>query len=122
MAPARSTRRNQHEQSVSLRSGQDASPTADGPGGDLFLEPMMGTPLNVYIEKEVEDRDTLVELVTVGHPLVTCRADWFTCLWTVDDVLLKPISGRNTAAHHRQDIVARHIFLVSIGPYHVHNN
>ncbi|KIK45091.1 hypothetical protein CY34DRAFT_801945 [Suillus luteus UH-Slu-Lm8-n1] len=64
MAPARSTRRNQHEQSVSLRSGQDASPTVDGPGSDLFLEPMMGTPLNVYIEKEVEDRDTLVELVT----------------------------------------------------------
>jgi hypothetical protein len=41
---------------------------------------MMGTPLNVYIEKEVEDRDTLVELVTVGHPLVNYCTDWFTCL------------------------------------------
>jgi hypothetical protein len=75
MAPARSTRRNQHEQSIPLRSGQDASPSADGPGGDLFLEPMMGTPLNVYIEKEVEDRDALVELVTVGYPSIIYRTD-----------------------------------------------
>jgi hypothetical protein len=29
----------------------------------------------VYIEKEVEDRDALVELVSVGHPLVTYRTD-----------------------------------------------
>lgn len=69
MAPARSTRRNPHEQSVPLRSAQtDASPVADGAQtSDLFLEPMMGTPLTIYIEKEVEDRDTLVELITVGH-------------------------------------------------------
>jgi len=53
-----------------LRSAHpDASPVEDGgPGSDLFLEPMMGTPLTIYIEKEVEDRDTLIELITVGHP------------------------------------------------------
>ena len=32
---------------------------------DLFLEPMMGTPLQMYIEKDVEDRDDLVDLITV---------------------------------------------------------
>jgi hypothetical protein len=33
---------------------------------DLFLEPMMGTPLAIYIEKDVPDRDQLVHLVTVS--------------------------------------------------------
>ncbi|KAL5528357.1 hypothetical protein ACEPAF_7493 [Sanghuangporus sanghuang] len=31
---------------------------------ELFLEPMMGTPLQIYIEKDVDDRDQLVELIT----------------------------------------------------------
>ncbi|THH01438.1 hypothetical protein EW145_g6916 [Phellinidium pouzarii] len=30
---------------------------------ELFLEPMMGTPLAMYIEKDVVDRDQLVELI-----------------------------------------------------------
>lgn len=32
---------------------------------ELFLEPMMGTPLAIYIEKDVQDRDNLVEIITV---------------------------------------------------------
>jgi len=101
MAPARSTRRNQHEQSVSLRSAQpDPSPVEDGSSGsDLFLEPMMGTPLTVYIEKEVEDRDTLVELILVGHPSIS-----YSLLLTF---------ARNTEVQLHQDTAGRHTFLVS---------
>jgi hypothetical protein len=33
---------------------------------DLFLEPMMGTPLAIFIEKDVPDRDQLVHLVSVS--------------------------------------------------------
>ena len=32
---------------------------------DLFIDPMLGTPLAVYIEKDVDDKDELVKLVTV---------------------------------------------------------
>lgn len=34
---------------------------------DLFLEPMMGTPLALYIEKDVEDREELVSMVIVSY-------------------------------------------------------
>lgn len=39
----------------------------DGGCAELFLDPMLGTPLALYIEKDVEDRDQLVELITVSH-------------------------------------------------------
>ncbi|KAF9227456.1 hypothetical protein BS17DRAFT_465975 [Gyrodon lividus] len=65
MAPARSNRRTQHEQPLQLRNiHNDPSPSNDANDTDLFLEPMMGTPLTVYIEKDVDDRDALVELIT----------------------------------------------------------
>lgn len=56
MAPARSTRR------------AHSPPATDAA---LFLEPMMGTPLTVYIEKDVDDRDELVDLITVSPRLAT---------------------------------------------------
>lgn len=64
MAPARSNRRIQLDQPVQLANTQ---PDGDnGSQGGLFLEPMMGTPLTIYIEKDVEDRDPLVDLITVS--------------------------------------------------------
>ena len=44
----------------------DAS--SDAVNDELFLEPMMGTPLAIYIEKDVADRDQLVEIITVCIP------------------------------------------------------
>ena len=32
---------------------------------DIFLEPMMGTPQALYVEKDVENRDQIVALITV---------------------------------------------------------
>jgi hypothetical protein len=38
---------------------------------ELFLEPMMGTPLAMYIEKDVHDRDVLVDIIIVSRVKVT---------------------------------------------------
>ena len=61
MAPARSTRR-AHSQNA-------PPPPSDPQHAGLFLEPMMGTPLAIYIEKDVDDRDGLVDLITVRTAL-----------------------------------------------------
>lgn len=37
-----------------------------GADDELFLEPMMGTPLAIYVEKDVPDRDAIVELISVS--------------------------------------------------------
>lgn len=34
---------------------------------ELFLDPMLGTPLAIYVEKDVVDRDQLVEIITVRY-------------------------------------------------------
>ena len=79
MAPARTTtRRAQHDQNALPRpsTSDNASIMVND---DLFLEPMMGTPLQMYIEKDVEARDALVEMITVRRVLwsrqrsVACR-------------------------------------------------
>lgn len=57
MAPARSARR--------AHSQNPPPPASDPQHAALFLEPMMGTPLTIYIEKDVDDRDDLVDLITV---------------------------------------------------------
>jgi hypothetical protein len=33
---------------------------------NLFIDPMLGTPLAIYIEKDVPDKDTLVDLILVS--------------------------------------------------------
>ena len=60
MAPARSSARRDNVQSVP----QEVS------GGDLFLDPMMGAPLQMYVDKDINDRDFLVSLINVRVPLV----------------------------------------------------
>lgn len=72
MAPARtSTRRNQQNQNALART--TIADNNDGAvNGQLFLEPMMGTPLAIYIEKDVEDRDTIVDIITVSDSKIVC--------------------------------------------------
>jgi len=56
MAPARN----------SSRRPQSTNPAQDEPvQSDLFLEPMMGNPLTIYVDKDIQDRDTVVDLITV---------------------------------------------------------
>ena len=56
MAPARNSSRRPQ----STNPAQDESVQAD-----LFLEPMMGNPLAIYVDKDVQDRDTVVDLIIV---------------------------------------------------------
>ena len=61
MAPSRSTAHN----STNAPGGS----AGDGGGAandELFLEPMMGTPLAIYVEKDVSDREEIAELITVS--------------------------------------------------------
>lgn len=81
MAPARnSSRRNHVDQIPSSRTGDSA-----GLATDLFLEPMMGTPLQMYIEKDVADRDVLVDIITVSR--VDIRGPWSKQLFRAHDLM-----------------------------------
>lgn len=46
------------------------SPPADDASAkdDLFLDPLMGTPLAIYVEKDVDNWDEIVKLITVCLP------------------------------------------------------
>ena len=66
MAPAHSThpRVQQHQQ----HQQRDQSANSDIVEHGLFLEPMMGTPLAMYVHKDVPDHDRVVDLITVSLP------------------------------------------------------
>jgi hypothetical protein len=65
MAPARSsTRRSQIDPAVVSVSESDNSGNVNE---ELFLDPMLGTPLAMYIEKDVDDKDVLAGLITVSR-------------------------------------------------------
>lgn len=51
MAPARSSTRRQH------------SDSDQNYNNDLFIDPMLGSPLAIYIEKDVVDKDTIADLI-----------------------------------------------------------
>ncbi|KAI0674975.1 hypothetical protein C8Q78DRAFT_1009868 [Trametes maxima] len=67
MAPARSSaHRARREQVQHVPPPQNISPSTDDQteSDGLFLDPLMGTPLAIYVEKDVENRDEIAELVT----------------------------------------------------------
>lgn len=41
----------------------------------LFIDPMMGTPLPIYVDKDVEDRENIVRLITVSINATATRRD-----------------------------------------------
>jgi hypothetical protein len=70
MAPAHSNHpRVQHQHQHQQR---DQSANSDIVEHGLFLEPMMGTPLAMYVHKDVSDHDRVVDLITVS-PCAGCR-------------------------------------------------
>ncbi|EMD37492.1 hypothetical protein CERSUDRAFT_123436 [Gelatoporia subvermispora B] len=72
MAPARTTnRRAQRDQHNAQPSSSQANVSDNVAGDDLFLEPMMGTPLAIFVEKDVENRDTIVELISKHGGIVS---------------------------------------------------
>lgn len=65
MAPARSsTRRSAHASQVPPSGQQDEDFISNK---DLFIDPMLGTALAIYIEKDVEDKDLISQLIVVSY-------------------------------------------------------
>ena len=71
MAPVRSsTRRGAHP--TPTPPIQDADGDDPNTNKELFLDPMLGTPLAIYLEKEVEDKDNIAQLIIVSLVLQAC--------------------------------------------------
>lgn len=66
--PRRPTRH--ADRPASNPSATASTATGGAVNNELFLEPMMGTPLAIFIEKDVVDRDQLVEVISVSLPLL----------------------------------------------------
>jgi len=69
MAPAHSTHpraQQQQQQQQQQQHQRDQSANPDIAEHGLFLEPMMGTPLAMYVHKDVLDHDRVVDLITVS--------------------------------------------------------
>ncbi|PPQ90542.1 hypothetical protein CVT25_015856 [Psilocybe cyanescens] len=72
MAPARSSTRRGHPAQVQPTSPVQSAETNDpNVNKELFLDPMLGTPLAIYIEKDVEDKDTISQLIIKHGGLVS---------------------------------------------------
>ncbi|KAI8993801.1 hypothetical protein BD414DRAFT_480470 [Trametes punicea] len=74
MAPARSsTNRARRETAKHASQPQNISPPLDEQNSqnDLFLDPLMGTPLAIYVERDVENRDEIVELIVKHGGIVS---------------------------------------------------
>ena len=64
MAPAHPSLPRIQQQQQQQQKDQSANPDIAEHG--LFLEPMMGTPLAMYVHKDVPDRDRVVDIITVS--------------------------------------------------------
>ncbi|KAG6840689.1 hypothetical protein C0991_005048 [Blastosporella zonata] len=65
MAPARSSIRHPNQNNIQRPSVNP--PNIDlNVNPELFLDPMLGTPLAMYIEKDVLDKDLLADLIPVS--------------------------------------------------------
>lgn len=99
MAPARSNRRtrtNTAPQDTTVQLPDDPNINSH-----LFIDPMLGTPLAMYVEKDVDYRDIVVQMIEVHHRLY---------LSIIIYGLNK--SHRDMVVQLRLAIVASHIFLV----------
>ncbi|KAJ3724437.1 hypothetical protein FB446DRAFT_715889 [Lentinula raphanica] len=63
MAPPRSSA-GLHRVIAAEPSSSSLPPSPDDDLSELFLDPMLGTPLAMYVEKDVQDRDTLIDIIT----------------------------------------------------------
>jgi len=67
MAPARSsTRRAVHTPSISHNEvGSELQNEGSIVNKPIFLDPSFGNPLSIFVEKDVEDRDNILQLIQV---------------------------------------------------------
>ncbi len=104
MAPAHSThpRVQQHQQ----HQQREQSANSDIVEHGLFLEPMMGTPLAMYIHKDVPDHNRVVDLITVSP---SAARKWLLDVFPSSNVShsVHPEKRR----HSRQLLQWRHLYL-----------
>lgn len=68
MAPARSsTRRSAHGSQVPPPGQLHVQDDDLVANKELFIDPMLGTALAIYIEKDVEDKDNISQLIVVSR-------------------------------------------------------
>ena len=67
MAPARSSARRSAHASQVPPNGQHAQNEDLVSNKELFIDPMLGTALAIYIEKDVDDKETISDLIVVSH-------------------------------------------------------
>jgi hypothetical protein len=67
MAPARSSRRGAHASSVSQQQqqGPDFNNESQNVHKQIFLDPSFGLPLPIFIEKDVEEKELVCQLIQV---------------------------------------------------------
>ncbi|KZT71055.1 hypothetical protein DAEQUDRAFT_688512 [Daedalea quercina L-15889] len=70
MAPVRTANRRAHRDHTQHQPTAQTDPNHD-PSQDIFIDPMMGTALQIYVEKDVESRDTIVELISTHGGIVS---------------------------------------------------
>jgi hypothetical protein len=64
MAPVRSSaRRGGQPEPSPVHDADTLDPTANK---SLFLDPMLGTSLSMYVEKDVEDKDVITQMIVVS--------------------------------------------------------
>lgn len=69
MAPARSSARRAHPPPIHpTPPAENTEPDDPNVNKELFLDPMLGTPLAIYIEKDVDDKDEISRLIIVSPP------------------------------------------------------
>ncbi|KAF8800273.1 hypothetical protein BYT27DRAFT_7148951 [Phlegmacium glaucopus] len=71
MAPARSSTRRSAHGSQAPPPGQHAQDDDFIANKDLFIDPMLGTALAIYIEKDVEDKDIISQLIVKHGGIVS---------------------------------------------------
>lgn len=73
MAPARSTRRGAHASSSvpQQQPGPDFQ-TENQSVKKIFIDPSFGLPLLIFVEKDVEDKESICQLIEVCYHIPFC--------------------------------------------------
>jgi hypothetical protein len=72
MTAGTSSRRSHLDQNA-VANPRNSENINDSVNDELFIDPMMGAPLTIYIEKDVIDKDILADLIVVSRVNFSCR-------------------------------------------------
>lgn len=57
---------------------QEARPSSTNSDNDIFLDPMLGSPLQIYVDKDIDDRNAITQLITVRFAQLSNRTPCLT--------------------------------------------